>query len=190
VTPDAQIRRHALNTFRPLQYQFFETFDTFPGRVFFAQEQILSIKVLRTQKFSKIRAAVPLFGKTLTNIQIYIYVIRLKYEKKVDPMFGIGLPELIIIAIIALLVVGPKKLPELAKSLGKGLTEFKKAADDVTENIKDTLKPDDVKKEVDDFKNSLLFGKKDDQEDHTQASSIKDEANAQTPKDSANTTHS
>jgi TatA/E family protein of Tat protein translocase len=105
-------------------------------------------------------------------------------------MFGIGLPELIIIAIIALLVVGPKKLPELAKSLGKGLTEFKKAADDVTENIKDTLKPDDVKKEVDDFKNSLLFGKKDDQEDHTQSSPIKDEQKAQTPKDSAHKTHS
>ncbi len=90
-------------------------------------------------------------------------------------MFGIGLPELIVIAIIALLVVGPKKLPELAKSLGKGLTEFKKAADDVTENFKDTLKPDDVKKEVDDFKNSLLFGKKDEQGDGKQSSPAEDE---------------
>jgi len=105
-------------------------------------------------------------------------------------MFGIGLPELIVIAIIALLVVGPKKLPELAKSLGKGLTEFKRAAEDVTENIKDTLKPDDVKKEVDDFKNSLLFGKKDDQEDHKQSSPDEDEKRAQTSKDSAYTTHS
>jgi Tat protein translocase TatB subunit len=90
-------------------------------------------------------------------------------------MFGIGLPELIVIAIIALLVVGPKKLPELAKSLGKGLTEFKKAADDVTENLKENLKPDDVKKEVDDFKNSLLFGKKDDQPDDKQSSPAEDE---------------
>ena len=37
-------------------------------------------------------------------------------------MFGIGLPELIIIAIIALIVVGPKKLPDLAKTLGKGFS--------------------------------------------------------------------
>jgi TatA/E family protein of Tat protein translocase len=76
-------------------------------------------------------------------------------------MFGIGLPELIVIAVIALLVVGPKKLPDLAKSLGKGLQEFKKATEGVTEGIKETLKPDDLKKDVDDFKNSLLYGKKD-----------------------------
>ncbi len=79
-------------------------------------------------------------------------------------MFGIGLPELIVIAVIALLVVGPKKLPDLAKSLGKGLQEFKKASEDVTESIKETLKPDDLKEEMDNFKNSLLYGKKDEDE--------------------------
>jgi Tat protein translocase TatB subunit len=105
-------------------------------------------------------------------------------------MFGIGLPELIVIAIIALLVVGPKKLPDLAKSLGKGLTEFKKAAEDITENVKETLKPDDVKKEVDDFKNSLLFGKKEDQEEHKQSSSAEGEKSEQSPKDSTNKTPS
>lgn len=105
-------------------------------------------------------------------------------KKGVEIMFGIGLPELIIIAIIALLVVGPKKLPDLAKSLGKGLTEFKKAAEDVTDNIKETLKPDDVKKEVDDFKNSLLFGKKDDQEEHKQSSSAEDEGKEKPHKES------
>ncbi len=41
-------------------------------------------------------------------------------------MFGIGLPELLIILIVVLIVFGPKKLPDLAKSLGKGMAEFKK----------------------------------------------------------------
>lgn len=62
-------------------------------------------------------------------------------------MFGIGMQELIIIALVALLIVGPKKLPDLAKSLGKGFSEFKKATDDVKDDLKKTFEEDDDQKE-------------------------------------------
>lgn len=50
-------------------------------------------------------------------------------------MFGIGASELIIIFLFALLFIGPKKLPELAKGLGKGIREFQKAKDDLMDHV-------------------------------------------------------
>jgi sec-independent protein translocase protein TatA len=66
---------------------------------------------------------------------------------------NLGFPELILIFIIALLVFGPKKLPELGKSLGKGLKEFKKASEELKSNWDEHLK--DVEKSVDDVKKDV-----------------------------------
>jgi Tat protein translocase TatB subunit len=77
-------------------------------------------------------------------------------------MFGIGMPELLVIAVIALLVVGPKKLPDIAKALGKGLSEFRKVTEEATDTIKETLKTDDIKKDMNEIKDSLLYGKEED----------------------------
>src|SRR4030066_529173 len=78
-------------------------------------------------------------------------------------MFGIGIQELIIIAIIALLIVGPKKLPDLAKTLGKSFGELRRAADDMTDDFKKTMK-DNEKQSDDGLKDSLLLKKTEDEE--------------------------
>jgi len=78
-------------------------------------------------------------------------------------MFGIGMQELIIIAIIALLIVGPKKLPDLAKTLGKSFGELRKAADGITDDFKKTMQ-DDEKQSDDGLKDSLLLKKHEEEE--------------------------
>lgn len=50
-------------------------------------------------------------------------------------MFGIGMPELLLILGLALIVLGPKKLPELARALGKGLAEFRRATDELKDEF-------------------------------------------------------
>lgn len=50
-------------------------------------------------------------------------------------MFGLGFQEIIIILVVALLIIGPRKLPDLAKSLGKAFREFKHATDDIKQNF-------------------------------------------------------
>jgi sec-independent protein translocase protein TatB len=50
-------------------------------------------------------------------------------------MLGIGMQEIIIILVVALIIIGPKKLPDLARALGRAMGEFRKAADDLKDNL-------------------------------------------------------
>lgn len=55
-------------------------------------------------------------------------------------MFGIGFQEMLIILVVVLIFFGPKRLPDLAKSLGKGIAEFKKASEEIRKGIDDAVK--------------------------------------------------
>ncbi len=66
-------------------------------------------------------------------------------------MFGIGMPEMILILAIALIVIGPKKLPDLAKSLGRAMREFKKATNEFKETMQIDNEMSEVKKAFDDI---------------------------------------
>ena len=77
-------------------------------------------------------------------------------------MFGIGLPEMIIIAIVALIFIGPDKLPGVLRSIGKGLVELKRATSDVRstvqeemQKIEDEIELKEVRESAQDFKNEL-----------------------------------
>jgi len=54
-------------------------------------------------------------------------------------VFGIGTTELILILVVALLVLGPKKLPEIARSLGRGMAEFRRASNEFTRTLSASL---------------------------------------------------
>ena len=77
-------------------------------------------------------------------------------------MFGIGLPEMIIIAVVALIFIGPDKLPGVMRSIGKGLVELKRATSDVRstvqeemQKIEDEIELNEVRESSQDFKNEL-----------------------------------
>lgn len=69
-------------------------------------------------------------------------------------MFSFGAMEIMVILAVALIVVGPKKLPDLAKSLGKGLREIRKATDELKSNITDNDAYQDLRDIKDTFKDT------------------------------------
>lgn len=58
-------------------------------------------------------------------------------------MFGLGFSELLVIMVIALIVIGPEKLPGIAKAMGKGYAEFRKALDDIQKGVYESAQPKD-----------------------------------------------
>ncbi len=70
-------------------------------------------------------------------------------------MFGIGMPEMFLILAIALIVIGPKKLPDLAKSLGRAIGEFKKTTTEFKETIKIDNELEDVKQTFGDINENI-----------------------------------
>ena len=62
-------------------------------------------------------------------------------------MFGIGLPELIVILVIALLIFGPKRLPELGQTVGRWISELRKVTQDLSEDLQQNVKWDEPDKD-------------------------------------------
>jgi len=95
-------------------------------------------------------------------------------------MFGIGLPEMIVILAVALIVVGPDKLPDLAKSLAKGVLELKRTLNQVKDSLADEDNligsvQSDLRKTTEDLKTNLI------ESDHFTWQDPKKDDNGSTP---------
>jgi Tat protein translocase TatB subunit len=75
-------------------------------------------------------------------------------------MFGLGMPEILLILAIALIVIGPQKLPELAKTLGRAMGEFKRSAQDLKRSIDMDTTLQDVKDSTTDLKDVIKDSKR------------------------------
>ena len=69
-------------------------------------------------------------------------------------MFGsIGMPELILIFVIALIIFGPRKLPKIGKAMGRSLAEFKRASNDLKRSIEEEIEAEELKERLKKKKN-------------------------------------
>lgn len=113
-------------------------------------------------------------------------------------MFGIGIQELILILVVALIVFGPKQLPEVAKSIGRGIREIKKITSEFSDitnlssSEKSKIKPinpsrEEVKMVIkeEDEKGNIIEDKKDKEDTVTKDEAILDDAIEENPKDVA-----
>ncbi len=75
-------------------------------------------------------------------------------------MGSLGMQEIIVIFVLALIVFGPRKLPELGKSLGKGLAEFKKASNELKQTWEDEVRLDKEREEMSSILKDSSIGSK------------------------------
>ncbi len=74
-------------------------------------------------------------------------------------MFGIGFPEFLVIMVVALIVVGPSKLPDLARALGRGYAEFRRATNELKETFDQDGTVRDIKKEFSSARQEMFSAK-------------------------------
>lgn len=70
-------------------------------------------------------------------------------------MLGIGFPEMLLIMAIALLVFGPKKLPEIGKTLGRAIREFRRTSDELKERFEEEVHAEEFKSVKDELKKDI-----------------------------------
>jgi Tat protein translocase TatB subunit len=66
-------------------------------------------------------------------------------------MLGIGFPEMLVILAIALLVFGPKKLPEVGKTIGRAIREFRRTSDELKDRFEEEIKADEFRQAKEDL---------------------------------------
>jgi Tat protein translocase TatB subunit len=75
-------------------------------------------------------------------------------------MFGIGFPELLLILVVALIVVGPSRLPDLARALGRGYAEFRRATDELKETFEQDDTVREIRQEFQSAQHEVLYGER------------------------------
>lgn len=99
-------------------------------------------------------------------------------------MGNIGFPEMILIFVVALLVFGPKRLPELGRSLGRGLSEFRRASSDLKNSIEREIDAAEIEQSIAETKKATEQAK------YEIKQSIDDTPAADTPKETKETVES